>query len=1354
MSVSPALPPVSTVGASMAGGGDGGGTGNSTSSHGHDEGTLAVSEIGTQHVDARNPHYVGDGVEGGEGNCMNKTVKGEDNNLHEEEKALSEVDGKDSIGIAVERHAVGEIGTPHEVVDEVNGVNHDGNLAENNKDAPQPAGQVDGMTKYSEMKETDDILSKTLKEQIELLHEGAVKALRKLRIIRSEHAWGRLRLLKAGPLARRLYNQSIQARAAELADGDDLRRLQIDVGQTEQNKKDSKEMTGHQTDRTLACLGLAEEVAEQAVKLVREAKKINDNLAAERIRLALIRQQHVDKENQDRQKEYYQALEASNTENVPSPELNQIYLKVPVSQLDWSQETQERDTGSQESNDEENDVVDFFTKEKMDNHQPFAGLAYQSVQASLEVAERQGEKTTVIAVIDSGAAYCGMRLSFLQRHFPHLVKELRKSEIRFRDASKRLMPVVGTVDLEVTVGSRSFVTQVFVFPELGANLLLGVNALDEGGLILDVAGRRLFHRDEPEASSKIRVSSRGICHMHPLKRCEAIHTVLGASNKESRSACKAKLVTTEDLLVPAREDDSPKEVITLALRLEGVNKQRIRPVRMEYDQELLKELETAGITTFGEAIVNPTSTMTPLPISCGNRHLVKIPKGTVMAREILDEEEEEEAMVCIAAVLEKDPLGKAPRPLLEGGIEDLAALGFSLDGAINPTKRRKDGSYEELEEELKMKLYEIAHRWWYVWSTDAKVPRISYLVVIDIPADDSNPVKQAPYPIPVKLRKPAMDEVNKLLKAGLIEPSMSNWASPTLVRVKKDSTPEDPKVKLACDFRRLNSQVRADAGGLGTQSEILNGLGGRQKWIGLADAAGGFYQYALSPASRHRSAFCLPTSMGGTLFQWVIAPYGMSRCPAGYSRGMQFVLKGLSDRDDWAAGSSSGGATSWVDDICMRADSFEGFADVFETVLSRLAAASMTLKGTKCELLRERLDLLGFVVTPHGLMMQTPKLDEIMAKGIPNSAAEIKTFLGAVTFYRRFIPRLSLLSAPMTAVLKAADRAASKVGKRDHRGRFSYTLSDEEKESVRQSYEAVCEHLASDAVVAAPCLDDPLAEFVLCTDASDVAVGGALLQWQHPSGKGPGPPPTATLRNLGSKDPIMETWRTDHGWELRIIGFYSKTLVESQRNYPAFDKEGGAALLCVRHWSDLISYHPTTLFTDSSVAASMLTKHMAPPRLQRWGMELGTYLPYLRIAYRKGANNGLADLLSRFPTFKNFTRVREDEVELPEELFEEVGLAEFRASRSKNCPHLSAASYPLLIPKGPLKNNPDGFWSGTAADEDPAIPGRGLTDRMPAESRQGVMATISAARDPDSIMCLLNNLGAENEEEYEAHLPA
>ena len=213
------------------------------SSHGHDEGTLAVSEIGTQHVGERNHHLVGDGVESGESNCMNEPVKGEASTLLEGEQASSKLEGmaENSMNMTVEKRAVGEIGTSHEVAANVNKVGQDGNRTESNQEAPQSARNVDDPAKNDELKETNNILSKTLEEQIGLLHEGAVKALRKLRIIRAEHAWGRLGLLKAGPLARRLYNQSILARATELADGDELRRLQIEVGQTEQNEKDSKE---------------------------------------------------------------------------------------------------------------------------------------------------------------------------------------------------------------------------------------------------------------------------------------------------------------------------------------------------------------------------------------------------------------------------------------------------------------------------------------------------------------------------------------------------------------------------------------------------------------------------------------------------------------------------------------------------------------------------------------------------------------------------------------------------------------------------------------------------------------------------------------------------------------------------------------------------------------------------------------------------------------------------------------------------------------------------------------------------------------------------------------------------------
>ena len=57
----------------------------------------------------------------------------------------------------------------------------------------------------------------------------------------------------------------------------------------------------------------------------------------------------------------------------------------------------------------------------------------------------------------------------------------------------------------------------------------------------------------------------------------------------------------------------------------------------------------------------------------------------------------------------------------------------------------------------------------------------------------------------------------------------------------------------------------------------LDGFGGDQKFAGIVDAAGGFYQFLIHPRDRHKTAFVLPTSMGGTTFQWLVAPYGLSR---------------------------------------------------------------------------------------------------------------------------------------------------------------------------------------------------------------------------------------------------------------------------------------------------------------------------------------------------------------------------------------------------------------------------------------------------------------------------------------------
>ena len=81
-----------------------------------------------------------------------------------------------------------------------------------------------------------------------------------------------------------------------------------------------------------------------------------------------------------------------------------------------------------------------------------------------------------------------------------------------------------------------------------------------------------------------------------------------------------------------------------------------------------------------------------------------------------------------------------------------------------------------------------------------------------------------------------------------------------------------------------------------------------------------------------------------------------------------FALQGLHTVSLAPMGNSTGGCSSWIDDISMHADSFDGFVDLFERVLMRMASASMQLKASKCLLLQEKLEVLGFFITPDGIL--------------------------------------------------------------------------------------------------------------------------------------------------------------------------------------------------------------------------------------------------------------------------------------------------------------------------------------------------------------------------------------------------
>ena len=150
--------------------------------------------------------------------------------------------------------------------------------------------------------------------------------------------------------------------------------------------------------------------------------------------------------------------------------------------------------------------------------------------------------------------------------------------------------------------------------------------------------------------------------------------------------------------------------------------------------------------------------------------------------------------------------------------------------------------------------------------------------------------------------------------------------------------------------------------------------------------------------------------------------------------------------------------------------------------------------------------------------------------------------MGVVQFYRRFVPLIAMLSAPMNNMLKKH---------KDNDPRYIKGTPEHEAAwaEVAQSFDGIMLFLKSSAVMAAPDLGDPNAEYVIVPDACDIAAGGAMLQWQWPrKGWGPGPPAGTPMRGGLGPDPLTQSWRLGTGWELRTIGYFSKTFNSAQQN--------------------------------------------------------------------------------------------------------------------------------------------------------------------------------------------------------------
>ena len=108
---------------------------------------------------------------------------------------------------------------------------------------------------------------------------------------------------------------------------------------------------------------------------------------------------------------------------------------------------------------------------------------------------------------------------------------------------------------------------------------------------------------------------------------------------------------------------------------------------------------------------------------------------------------------------------------------------------------------------------------------------------------------------------------------------------------------------------------------------------------------------------------------------------------------------------------------NYLDDILITGRSRAEHLETLEEVLKRLEKAGMRLKKSKCKFLMTEIEYLGHKISKEGLKPTQLKVQAITQAPQPKNVSDLKTFLGLVNYYGKFLPNLATTLAPLHKLL-------------------------------------------------------------------------------------------------------------------------------------------------------------------------------------------------------------------------------------------------------------------------------------------------------------------------------------------------
>ena len=393
-------------------------------------------------------------------------------------------------------------------------------------------------------------------------------------------------------------------------------------------------------------------------------------------------------------------------------------------------------------------------------------------------------------------------------------------------------------------------------------------------------------------------------------------------------------------------------------------------------------------------------------------------------------------------------------------------------------------------------------------------------------------------------------QVTKFLKDGILEVSQSPYGAPVLFVPK----PNGRGLRLCVDYRALNSITVKNRCTIPRIDDLLDAVAGSKYFTSL-DLTSGYHQILISEEDRPKTAFRTPFGH----FQFKVLIEGLTNAPATFQTVMNSIFHPYIRKF----------VVVYIDDILIFSKSEAEHQAHLRLVLDVLKREKFFVTKAKSSFAQTEIKYLGHIVNAQGIRPDPKKVEAVQSWPIPQNVHDVRSFLGLVNYFRKFIDHYSEIAVPLTNLTKKASG-------------WNWTGR------CQDAFETLKTRLTKAPLL---CTPNEALPYEVVTDASDLGLGAVLLQEGHP------------------------------------VAFESRKLNSAEMNYTVTEKEMLGVIHALRVWRCYLEGAEFTVYTDHVSNTFFQTQPNLSRRQARWSEFLQRFGVF-RWEYRKGTRN-VADALSR-----------------------------------------------------------------------------------------------------------------------------